>query len=253
MSGRSPTPRGTCARCKQRIEGGEARRLCQACGQIVHDLAASNIGLVWKAYNLRMRKQARSVPGEECDRAASAGFYALMKAALSYREETGMEFSTYAYEVIYNAIGSELLPTTAVYVPPGSARTLKRPQSRRAAIRARCVLSLDGLESSSSPGRAWRPFKELADDSWRGEIEELDEAERARDEVQRALKTLPERERKILESRYLEGKTLQKIAEEFGLTRERIRQIQAAAISRLRCRFGGTNERKTSKARHEAG
>ncbi len=59
-----------------------------------------------------------------------------------------------------------------------------------------------------------------------------------KDELERALCTLSPRERKVLRLRFgLDGgrpRTLQEVGREFGLTRERIRQIQAKALHRLR-------------------
>jgi RNA polymerase primary sigma factor len=59
-----------------------------------------------------------------------------------------------------------------------------------------------------------------------------------REKVQKILKDLPERERKILILRYgLETgatRTLEEIASLFNLSRERVRQIEAKALSRLR-------------------
>ena len=46
--------------------------------------------------------------------------------------------------------------------------------------------------------------------------------------------TAKERMRKVLELRYLEGMTLQQVAEIMGVTRERVRQIEAKAIRILR-------------------
>jgi RNA polymerase primary sigma factor len=57
-------------------------------------------------------------------------------------------------------------------------------------------------------------------------------------ELERALHTLPERERMILAMRFgLTGEepmTLERIGERFGLTRERIRQLEAKALAKLR-------------------
>jgi RNA polymerase primary sigma factor len=59
--------------------------------------------------------------------------------------------------------------------------------------------------------------------------------------LQEVLGTLSERERNILSLRYgLEGdspKTLEQVGEHYGLTRERIRQIQEEALVRLRARM----------------
>ncbi len=66
----------------------------------------------------------------------------------------------------------------------------------------------------------------------------FDEAEEAlrKQGVRRALDALPERERRILELRFgFEGEpwTLEAIGHELGLTRERVRQLEAQALSRL--------------------
>lgn len=57
-------------------------------------------------------------------------------------------------------------------------------------------------------------------------------------DIRVALKTLPEKHRRVIEMRYgLNGEgemTLGEIAEEMGLTRERIRQIEYKALRMLR-------------------
>jgi RNA polymerase primary sigma factor len=58
------------------------------------------------------------------------------------------------------------------------------------------------------------------------------------EQIQKILATLTPREEKVLRRRFGIGEetehTLQEVGEEFGLTRERIRQIQAKALTRLR-------------------
>lgn len=56
-------------------------------------------------------------------------------------------------------------------------------------------------------------------------------------EIERALSTLTDREREIIRLFFGIGcreMTLEEIADKFGLTRERVRQIKERAISRLR-------------------
>ena len=67
------------------------------------------------------------------------------------------------------------------------------------------------------------------------------EAEEGRlsDEVQRAWERLTERERDVLRRRCMEGQTLEEVAGTYRLTRERVRQIEAKALHRLRARLGG--------------
>jgi len=59
-----------------------------------------------------------------------------------------------------------------------------------------------------------------------------------REELTRVLDTLPHRERKVLELRFgLKGEhplTLEEVGERFGVTRERIRQVEAKTLSRLK-------------------
>jgi len=63
-----------------------------------------------------------------------------------------------------------------------------------------------------------------------------------RDELGDLLDTLDDRERKIINSRFgLDGskpKTLEEVGEKFGVTRERIRQLQNIALSKLRKALG---------------
>jgi RNA polymerase primary sigma factor len=59
-----------------------------------------------------------------------------------------------------------------------------------------------------------------------------------REQINTALQKLPERERKIIQLRYglHDGRyrTLEEVGREFGITRERIRQIEAKVLRKLR-------------------
>jgi RNA polymerase primary sigma factor len=59
-----------------------------------------------------------------------------------------------------------------------------------------------------------------------------------RDDVQRALNALPERERQVIELRFgLRGHeplTLEEVGEAFGVTRERVRQIETNTLRKLK-------------------
>jgi RNA polymerase sigma factor (sigma-70 family) len=60
------------------------------------------------------------------------------------------------------------------------------------------------------------------------EIDELTEAVRAR------LNQLPERERRLIRQRYMQGRTLTSVGEEEGVSCERVRQIIQRGLARLR-------------------
>jgi RNA polymerase primary sigma factor len=59
-----------------------------------------------------------------------------------------------------------------------------------------------------------------------------------REDIEHALSSLPERERQVIELRFgLRGeqpRTLEEVGREFGVTRERIRQIESKTLSKLR-------------------
>ena len=67
-------------------------------------------------------------------------------------------------------------------------------------------------------------------------------AEHIRAVLDRAIVHLTERERAIIESRYgtrgQPAKTLEEIGQLIGLTRERVRQIEARALEKLRAAIG---------------
>ncbi len=72
--------------------------------------------------------------------------------------------------------------------------------------------------------------------------QEKEIGELLRDErIEQILQTLEERERKILILRFgLQGEephTLEEVAQKFGITRERIRQIEVSALKKIRVRF----------------
>jgi len=64
---------------------------------------------------------------------------------------------------------------------------------------------------------------------------QVDSAEEVqRNEVWEAAAKLPERLQIILKRRYVEGRTLEEVGDEFGLTRARIKQLQDEALEKMR-------------------
>jgi RNA polymerase primary sigma factor len=85
----------------------------------------------------------------------------------------------------------------------------------------------------------------IADENAEDPLEELEEKD-ARASLGGMLKVLTPREREIMKLRYGLGggrqKTLEDIGEKFGITRERIRQIQVGALKKLRREMGRQEE-----------
>ena len=105
--------------------------------------------------------------------------------------------------------------------------------------------ALDCAEASSSLNQAVSPDGEteladfLADPASADPVEET-ERSLLPQTVRRRLKTLPDRERLIVERRFglqCEPQSLETVASELGLTRERVRQLQVQALKRLEAEF----------------
>jgi RNA polymerase primary sigma factor len=115
------------------------------------------------------------------------------------------------------------------------AKRAKLPLKQVREVRqvARAVTSLDkpiGAESEGSFGELVAADQETPEDEVTYSLQEK--------ALRRAVEELPEREREIVKLRYgLNGdrdpKSLDAIGRELGITRERVRQIEAAALERL--------------------
>lgn len=96
------------------------------------------------------------------------------------------------------------------------------------------------LESQDDDEDHFAPIAFLSDEGRQDPVEVLDR--RASDDLQgsgleRALATLDDRSRKIVQARWLSeegGATLHELAAEYGVSAERIRQIEAAAMKKMK-------------------
>ena len=96
--------------------------------------------------------------------------------------------------------------------------------------------SLNATQGSDAEGREW--IEALEDDGPvpAEAVEEAHDAAHLRGWLLQALGTLNDRERYIVTERKLrgEGRTLESLGDELGLSKERIRQLEAAAFAKLR-------------------
>lgn len=96
------------------------------------------------------------------------------------------------------------------------------------------------LENQDDDDDSYAPIAYLSDDGRQEPTRVLERA--ARDQLQStglgsALEALDARSRRIVEARWLQddgGATLHELAQEFGVSAERIRQIEAAALKKMR-------------------
>ncbi len=96
--------------------------------------------------------------------------------------------------------------------------------------------SLNATQSADEDGREW--IDTLEDDSVQASetVEQRRDTEKLRQWLVKALSTLNERERFIVQERKLrdEPRTLESLGEELGLSKERVRQLEAAAFQKMR-------------------
>lgn len=96
--------------------------------------------------------------------------------------------------------------------------------------------SLDATQSSDEEGRSW--VEALADDSEQAaeRVEHDHDTHTLRQWLYSALSALNERERFIVRERKLrdDPRTLEALGEELGLSKERVRQLEAAAFAKMR-------------------
>ncbi|OZA12108.1 MAG: RNA polymerase factor sigma-32, partial [Rhodobacterales bacterium 17-64-5] len=96
--------------------------------------------------------------------------------------------------------------------------------------------SLNATQSSDEDGREW--IDALEDDGVQAAeaVEGSHDTDRLRDWLIAAMQALNPRERYIVAERKLRdaGRTLESLGEELGLSKERVRQLEAAAFAKMR-------------------
>lgn len=133
----------------------------------------------------------------------------------------------------------QLLGRSATLGEIGQEMEATPEEMQRLEMAAAEVVSLDravrGVDENEST-----QLGELLEDLEAPQPEDQTRVELLRGLIQDAVRTLPERERKILAMRYgLENETphtLEDIGLTFGISRERVRQLQNSALARLRKR-----------------
>lgn len=204
-----------------------------------------NMGLVYKLAGRRV--QRGRIKGLEQEDLIQEGVLGMQRALETYTNERGVAFSTYAYFWICQTIDRAIANAGTIRVPIRTQDLASRgKKSGKLGDRAReagRVASLDEpLPGSGGQGSAASDLVTLMDLTAHSGPSPEDNFMQVEDHasLQKILSTLTEKEMAVVEGRYVEERTLEDVGASMGLTRERIRQIEAGVLGKLRhfCSFG---------------
>jgi RNA polymerase sigma factor (sigma-70 family) len=173
-------------------------------------LVAQNLGAV--------RQEAGKIADRNnFDDAMQECYLTVMRCAELFDLSRGLKFSTYMIRAMHNRLAIWKYKDHVVYVPRGSVHQGNfRP------------LWNDAVDEGF--------FNYLVDPSpeFTAELEEREEHQRDRNRLRyRMVRRLNERQRYIVRQRW-KGRHLQDLADELGLCKERVRQIECKAIRKLK-------------------
>jgi RNA polymerase sigma factor (sigma-70 family) len=193
---------------RNRLVGGHVR----LCGEVIRSRVKS-----WERLSLT------------ADDLHQEGVFGLMRAVELFDPTRGVTFATYAYHWVRHAVARAVM---------GQARLIRVPSHALTGPKRLPAAELARLSNPRPLGgvRVGLPDPRAADPA--AEIPEREAAPIRGEVVAAVLRTLCTRDADVIRRRFglADGaaETLQELADEYGLTRERVRQIEVRALDALR-------------------
>jgi RNA polymerase primary sigma factor len=226
--------------------------------EVRRELAQANLRLV---VSIAKRYRGRGLPFADLIQEGNSG---LMRAVDKYDHRLGFKFGTYATWWIRQGVTRALADhARMVRVPCHQAATLSLIEQVRTELTLRLSrdpseedvaaaigMSVEELRVFTAVGRPpvslQEAYGEDGEDTWASFLPDQATASPGesvdkhllRDRIAEVLRSLPQRDRDVLELRFGlrdgHARTLEEVARVLGVTRERIRQIEARALVKLR-------------------
>jgi RNA polymerase sigma factor (sigma-70 family) len=184
------------------------------------------------------------------DDAKSAGLFALVRNTHLWDASRG-SFCTFAVRVIFTGIRRAIINQTVIRVPEPvqykSHRNTKWFKKAKPFIDVAYNVTTieDNQEVSEKPSSF--------------DLDEIVQTSEMKNKLKYAIDSLTERERQVVNGRFFEDITLDEIGIKLKITRERVRQIETVAITKIRNELGSCSPRpmevrkKTKKVEEKVG
>lgn len=213
------------------------------------DLVSDNIGLVHfviKRFGTR---------GQDAEELFQVGCVGLLKAATGFKEELGLQFSTYAVPVILGEIKRFVRDNTAIHISRGLKEQGMKikyaiEQFENRYHREPTLKELSGITGICTEDivvvrEAMRPVESLgvfayAEEAGQTKMDFVASKTSGEEEVmnrllcQEAFRRMTEKEREIVHLRYFENLTQQKVATLLDMTQVQVSRMEKKILMRLR-------------------